>query len=189
MTLFEYLAAAYVLMLSLALVRGMSGVAHAIHPERRYWLHTTWLVFALSTCLVAFWAFWPYREVEWTIFRFMNSLAVPAVLYSFVALLVPSDPSTVISWRDHFLEVRRRLFATGVALMAAVITSNQFTLGVPWLHPSQVGNYALLGIYFVAFASARPAVHVLLAIAFFLLTSSYMLTFLMEPDSLFRTAR
>jgi hypothetical protein len=185
-TLFEYLAAAYVLMLSLALLRAMSGVPHAVRPARRYWLHATWLVLALSTCLVAFWAFWSYRNVEWTIFRFMNSLAVPALLYCFIALLVPPDPSAVISWRDHFFDIRVRLFATGVALMVAVIASNQFTLRVPFLHPSQLGNYALLTIYFIAFASARPAVHGVLAIVFALLVAATFSTLLVQPDSLFR---
>lgn len=186
MTLFEYLAAAYVLMLSLALLRAMSGVPHALRPERRYWLHAAWLGFALATCLVAFWAFWSYRNVEWTIFRFMNSLAVPALLYCFIALLVPPDPSVVTSWRDHFFEVRARLFATGVVLMVAVISSNQITLRVPPFHLSQLGNYALLTIYLVAFASARPTVHGVLAIVFAVLVAATFSTLLVQPDSLFR---
>jgi hypothetical protein len=188
-TLFEYLAAAYVLMLSFGLVRAMSGVPHAVRPATRYWLHTAWLASALFTCLVCFWAFWPYRDVEWTILRFMNTLAVPALLYSFIALLVPADPSIVTSWRDHFFEVRSRLFATGATMMAAVIVSNQFTLGVPPLHPSQLGNYGLLAIYCVGFSSAKPAVHVVLVIAILLLATASLLTLMMEPDSLFRTVQ
>lgn len=175
-------------MLSLALLRAMSGIPHAVRPGRRYWLHTTWLAFALSTCLIAFWVFWPYRNVDWTIFRFMNALAVPALLYSFVALLVPPDPSIVGSWRNHFFEVRTRLFATGAVLMMAVIASNQLTLGVPWRHPSQLGNYGLLAIYSLAFASARPVVQAMLAVTYFVLTTAYLLTLLVKPDSLFRLA-
>jgi hypothetical protein len=189
LTLFEYLAAAYVLMLSLALVRAMSGLPHAVSATSRYWLHIAWLVFALFNCLVAFWAFWTYRNVEWSIFRFINSLAVPALLYSFISLLVPTDPSTVTSWRDHFFAVRTRLFSTGVAFMVAVIASNQLTLGVPSLHPSQLGNYVLLAIFLIAFASAKPIVHAVLAIGMSLLATAILFTLLIEPDALFRAVQ
>ena len=39
MTLFEYLAAGYVLILSFAVIRGVSGVPYALRPSSRYGVH------------------------------------------------------------------------------------------------------------------------------------------------------
>ena len=185
MTLFEYLAAGYILMLSFAVLRAMSGVPYAVQTSRRYWVHTLWLVAGLAFCLVAFWAFWPYREVEWTIFKFTNTLAIPALLYAHTSVLVPPDPSAVDSWRDYFFAVRLPLFATGTAFMAMVTVSNQLTLGVAPLHPSQLGNYLLVGMYAAGLFSAKPKVHVVLAVVPPTLIAVYFFTLLTTPDSIF----
>ena len=81
-TLFEYLAAGYILMLSFAILRGVSGLPHATRYPGRYWVHVSWLSTALASCFVAFWAFWPYRQVEWTLFRVITALAIPTLLYA-----------------------------------------------------------------------------------------------------------
>jgi len=186
MSVFEYLSAGYVLMLSLAVLRAMSGVPHAVRSPHRYWVHISWLFSALVLCLMSFWCFWPYREVEWTILEFMGALAIPALLYSYNSLLVPPDPSAVVSWRDYFFDARTSLFATGAAFMTAVIVSNQVSLGVSPLHPSQLLNYAQTGLYVVGFVSPKPSLHVALAIAFPALLVIYLVTLMVEPDSVFR---
>jgi len=186
LTIFEYLAAAYVLMLSFAVLRAMSGIPHAIRSPLRYWVHISWLLSALFLCLVCFWAFWPYHGVEWTIFNFSNALAIPALLFAHNSLLVPSDPSVVESWRDYFFDVRAALFATGAIFMLTVVVSNQSTLGVGPLHPSQLGNYALIAMYLLGLVSKRASVHAGLAVAFPSLLLVYVLSQATTPDSVFR---
>ena len=186
MTLFEYLAAGYVLMLSFAVLRAMSGIPHAMRSSRRYWIHATWLVIALVLCLVSFWAFWSYREVEWTIFKYMNVLAVAALHYSFNSLLVPPDPSIVTSWRDYFFDVRVRVFATGTVLMTAILIGNQSSLGIPLLHASQLGNYAMIAMFLVGLSSAKPRVHIGLVLAFLSLLAVFFSTLLVDPESVLR---
>jgi hypothetical protein len=175
-------------MLSFAILRGVSGIPHAVRYRRRYWVHVSWLTTALAFCFVAFWAFWPYRKVEWTLFRFMNSLAVPALLYAYVSLLVPPDPSVVESWREYFFDIRGRLFSIGVIFTVCVAISNQSALGVPPLHQSQLGNYAVIAMYALGLASANAKVHVGLALAFPCFVILYISTLMTEPDSLFRAA-
>ena len=186
MTLFEYLAAGYVLMLSFAVLRAISGLPHAIHPRRRYGVHVSWLLTSLALCLVSFWAFWSYRHVDWTIFRFMNALAIPALLYAYTSLLVPTDPAAVESWRSHYFEVRAPLFVIGLVFVATVILSNQSALGVSPLHPSQLSNYAFFALVLTGLVSARPRVHGLLAVALPVALAVYFLWLLSEPDSAFR---
>ena len=187
LSLFEYLAAGYILMLSLAVLRAMSGVPHAVRSPHRYWVHISWLFSALIWCLMSFWCFWPYRDVEWTVLQFMGALAIPALLYSYNSLLVPPDPAAVVSWRDYFFAVRTSLFATGAVFMTAVIVSNQVSLGVSPLHASQLLNYVQIGLYVAGFVSAKPSLHSALALAFPGLLLIYLLTLMVAPDSVFHT--
>jgi hypothetical protein len=189
MTLFEYLAAGYVLMLSFAVLRAISGLPHALRPDRGYWIHSSWLLTALLLCVLMFWGFWPFRDVDWTLFRFMNSLACPAFLYAFISLLVPTDPSAVAAWREHFFNVRIPLFATGSLMATAVGLSFHFTMSVSPVHPSQLGTYLFLAIFLAGLVSPRPRVHAVLAAVFPALWVVYTLALLTEPDSQFRPVR
>jgi hypothetical protein len=155
LTLFEYLAAGYVLMLSFAVLRAISGVPHALRWPSRYWVHVSWLLVSLALCFVAFWAFWPYRQVEWTVFKFTNVLAIPTLIYAYVSLLVPPDPASVASWREAFFRARIAFFSTGAILYITVAVSNQSALGVPPLHPSQLGNYASIAVHLIGLFSGR----------------------------------
>lgn len=185
MTLFEYLAAGYVLMLSFAVLRAISGVPHAARAPQRYWVHLVMLANALGVCLIAFWAFWPYRHVEWTIGSFMVALAIPAGIYAWTTLLVPTDPSAVGSWREHYYAVRTQVYATVVVLMSVVTFSNQFILGASALHASQIGNYVFLSLFAVGLVSARPRVHAVLVLA---LSATQVTLFALQftdPDAIF----
>lgn len=182
MTLFEYLAAGYVLVLSFALLRAVSGVPYAVRSNYRYWVHVLYLSLALATCLVGFWGFWFYREVEWTFFRFTIALAVPVMNYVYISLLVPADPSTVASWRDHFFGVRIPLFISGILNAVTAVLSNHSNLGIPLLHSSQWALYAAIGIYAIGLTSARPSLHAALAFAFPCLGALTFLVQLARPD-------
>jgi hypothetical protein len=186
LSLFEYLAAGYILMLSFAVLRAISGVPHATRYPRRYWVHLSWLSTALATCFVSFWAFWSYREVDWTVLQFMNALAIPTLQYAYISLLVPPDPSAVESWREYFFDIRARLFFIGAVFTVFVAISNQTSLGISPLHPSQLGNYAVVAMYAIGSCSANEKLHTALAFAFPCFVLAYILTLMAEPDSLFR---
>lgn len=186
MTLFEYLAAGYVLMLSFAVLRAVSGVPYAVASSGRYWVHIFWLTTSLGICLIAFWAFWSYREVEWTIFRFMRSLAVPALAYAYVSLLVPPDPAAVESWRDYFFDVRIPLFSTSVALQSMVVINVHADLGLSLFQPPLVGNLVHVALSVIGVASARPRVHAAMALAYGLLLPGYFVL-VSDPNSVVPT--
>jgi len=185
MTLYEYLAAGYVLMLSFGVLRAVSGIPYAVASSGRYGVHIFWLAASLGFCLFAFWGFWSVRHIEWTIFRFLGVLATPALIYAYISLLVPPDPAAVDSWRDYFFEVRIPLFSTCIALNVAIIGNSHFTLGIPLLHTTLLLNYAHIVICVIGLTSARPKVHTALVLAY-LLVFPVLLSRMVEPDSLFR---
>ncbi len=164
MTTFEYLSVAYTLILSLAVVRVLSGVPHALRPGRRYWVHVSWVFFAVALCLTAFWAFLSYREVEWTLLRFIAVLASPALIYTYSSLVIPSDPSTIASWRDYFFDVRIPLFSTGAIFMVIANLSNYALLGVPLLSVQNWTGWSIAAVQAIGLASAKPQLHVILAL-------------------------
>ena len=121
---------------------------------------------ALASALVGFWAFWFYREVEWTFVQFIVALAPTALLYTYITLLVPTDPAAVESWRDYFFGVRIPLFLTGIVMMTAIAISNQSLGGIPPTHSSQWATYGMIAIYAIGLTTAKPGVHAVLALAF-----------------------
>jgi hypothetical protein len=163
MTNFEYIAGANTLILSFAVVRLLAGIPEAIRPERRYWVHTMWLMLGLVFCLIGFWVFLSYRAIEWTLPRFMGVLVAPALIYIYSSLLAPTDPSSVVSWRDHFFRIRPYVFATGVLTMTQVLISNHLFLGVPLVGGAAWTSNVLLMVFAAGYISANPRLHAIIA--------------------------
>lgn len=164
MTLFEYLTAGFVLILSFAVVRGLSGFPHVLDQKSRYWVHLGWLVFALLTCLIGFWAFFSYRDANWTLPRFALILAIPAVLFVYNSILVPSDPAGVDSWRAHYYSVRKMFCITGLLTVFLITCNNVLILNVQF-SPMSIGLTCVwAGVYLVGLASERHAVHTVLVL-------------------------
>jgi hypothetical protein len=186
MTLYEYLASGYVLMLSFAFLRAVSGIPYVVASSGRYPVHMFWCVASLGFCLFAFWGFWSLRDIEWNIFRFLSVLALPALIYAYISLLLPPDPSAVDSWRDYFFEVRIPLFSTCLVLNAVVIGNGNLTLGIPLSDPILLLNLVHIAICVIGIAAAGPKVHGALALTYFLLFPVYLLL-IAESDSMLRT--
>ncbi len=184
MTHFEYLAAGYVLILSFAILRGVSGVPYALNSSSRYGVHLVHLSNVLINCLVSFWVFWFFRDVEWTFYRFVITVLVPILLYVHASLLVPQDPSTVSSWREHFLSARIPIFASGAAYFIAVAVCHQAVLGIPALHPYEWPLYAAVAIYGVGLTSTKPSLHAGLALAIFCIVAAIAIGILAQRDPL-----
>ena len=77
MTLFEYLAIAFSLVYSFSAMRIVAGLPSATQHGRRYWVHLTFVCLALIATAGAFWGFWSFRGVDWTMPKFFMALAGP----------------------------------------------------------------------------------------------------------------
>jgi hypothetical protein len=187
-TLFEYLTTANTLILSFAVLRVIACVPHALRPGRLYWVHVSWLSTAIAFCLIGFWGFWSYRELEWTLPLFIGALAPTTLMYMFTSLVAPSQPSAVASWRDYFFSVRIPLLGTGALYMGAVLISNQALFGVSAFQLAALGPWTLLAICAGGASSAKPQLHAVLAFGPPLLAVITILL-LAGPDSLTSYAR
>ena len=163
MTQFEYLAIAYSLVISFAVVRAASVLPHVFESDRRYWVHTAWVLGNLVTSLLIFWNFWSYREVEWTLGRFALILTLPTALYVLASILSPDDPAQVESWRKYYYSVRVRIFVAAIAYSVVILMVSTFVLEMPILHPFRLVQLLFLGASIAGALSDRPAVHTGLA--------------------------
>ncbi len=182
MTLFEYLAIAYSLIISFAVMRVAIVLPHALAPGRRYWVHATWILLNLVLSLAVFWNFWSFRDVTWTLGRFSLGLSVPTAVLIIASILAPEQAAQVKSWRDHFYKVRVRLLAAGFGFAFAVILTSTLLLGVPLVHPLRVAQGFMLGAFATGAYSESPRVQAALAALCLAVTTAVLLIF-GEPGS------
>ncbi len=128
MTLFEYLAAAYTLLLSFAVARLVFGLPSATLQDRRYWVHLVFVVAFAFFLAALFWGFWSFRDVAWTFPRFLLALAVPVLALLMASTLIPESPENVESWRDFYYSVRLKYFSAWIVLGFLMATSSTFLI-------------------------------------------------------------
>jgi hypothetical protein len=183
-TLFEYLSIAYSLVISFAVLRAASGLPHALASGRRYWVHATWTLINLNACLLTFWDFWSYREIEWTLGGFLVVLANPTLLFILASILVPGDPAGIQSWREYFYAVRVKLFLTGIVYTVVLFVIATVVLNMPLWHPYRGAHLIALGIFIVGAVSSRSDVHRVLVIVLAVLILATSLSPWSAPGSL-----
>ena len=111
MTLFEHMAVANSIILSLSAVRLLDAIPSALAPERRYWTHFAFVLVTVWLCAQYWWVSWVFSRVtDWTYAKFLIYLVPPAILYSQARAIASEAPSQVESFRDHFDRVRKRFF-------------------------------------------------------------------------------
>lgn len=167
MTLFEYLAIAFSLVFSFAAMRLIGGLPHAVAPDRRYWVHLTFVFVQLFATVGVFWVFWSYRDVEWTLPRFLLLLCSPALIYFNACALVPEVPASIDSWRDYYFAVRTRYFAGILVWALVVILASTIVLELPLRHPARGVQAVFVAVGALGLLSRSPRIHAGIA-AFFL---------------------
>ena len=184
MTLFTYLAIAFSLVFSLAAVRLVGGLPSALAPARRSWVHVAFVFHELMRVAAGFWVFWSYRDIEWSFGAYLLALVAPGFVYYLAATLVPEDPSHVLSWEDHYYEVRRSYFLGILAWTLVVAVSTHVLIGLPVLHPFRLTQVAFAIFAITGAASRSPRVHQVLAAIAVALPLLAAFTVLMRPGSL-----
>ena len=164
MSLFEYLAAAYTLILSFAVARLIGGLPYSIVPSSRYWVHLVLVAVTFFGIATTFWNFWSFRGAEWTFARFLLALVQPALLQFIAATLIPSSPDHVESWREFYYSIRRRYFVAIIAFGFVVALNVILIIDLPLLHPSMGGVVWTIAAGAIGVSSDNPRVHAGLAL-------------------------
>ena len=184
MSLFEYLAAAYTLILSFAVARLIGGLPASIVPSSRYWVHLVFVAATFSAIATTFWNFWSFRAADWTFARFLLALVQPALLQLMAATLIPPSPDEVESWREYYYSIRERYFVAWIAFGFVVALNAILIIDLPLLHPSMGGVVWAIVAGAIGVSSDNPRVHAGLArIALVMITIGVFVVFA-QPSGL-----
>lgn len=144
----------------------LDALPHILASDRRYWIHATVAVVCLANLGNSWWVFWSLNALpEWTSSRFFLVLAISGLHYSIAALLSSPAPASVGSWRQHYWDIRVRLYSLALLWMALIALQNWALLDIPWLHPTRLVEVAGLGLFAAGVASADPRIHAGIAIS------------------------
>jgi len=159
-------AVAASLVCSFAAARLLGGLAAALQPDRRYWVHAAWVANAIFGLCLAWWFFWSYREVDWNFLRFLMALSPLAMIYVVATLVIPADAESIRSWRQYYFDIRIRLFALNLAYLAVNFLNTVVLLGQPIFHRQRILVAALGGVFSAGLVSPRPRLHTAIVLAF-----------------------
>jgi hypothetical protein len=186
MTLFEYLAAAYTLLLSFAVARLVFGLPSAIPQDRRYWVHLVFVAGFAFLLAALFWNFWSLRDVAWTFPRFLLILSAPVLALLMASTLIPGSPDNVESWRDFYYSVRLTYFSAWIVLSFLLVIISTVLVDMPFTHPARLAELTLAAIGVVGVSSSNPRVHGAMAICAIGLAAFASSVVFFEPGSLAR---
>jgi hypothetical protein len=183
-TLFEYLAVAFSIVLSLAAVRLLGGLSVSFAVERRYWPHALWVGIILVQAAMVWWNYWSFRDLEWNFFLFLFTLFIPGSIYLQAAALVPENPGSVQSWMEHFYASRRRFFFALGAFFPLVAVGSWLLSGFSLLHPARVFQVVGFALAVSGAVSAKKRWHELLPLLFGVLLVLSIGMFFFRPGAL-----
>jgi hypothetical protein len=186
MTLFEYLAAAYTLLLSFGVARLVFGLPSATLQDRRYWVHLVFVVGFAFMLVVLFWSFWSFRDVAWTFPRFLLVLTHPVLALLMASTLIPESPDNVESWRDFYYSIRSKYFSAWIVLSFLLAISGTFLIDMPFTHPARLAELSLVAFGVVGVLSSNPRVHGAMAICAIGVVVFVSSVVMFEPGSLTR---
>jgi hypothetical protein len=181
MTVFEYLAIAYTLVLSFAAVRVLGALPSALTGAGRYWVYVVFLCLCLGMLVGAFWNFLLFRDVDWNFALFLLVLGQSAILYVLAAIITPANPSQSFEWHDYFLDVRRRFFVTVIAFTVFTQVVEHFLLGPPLINPIRLVAAVSVAVFAVGAASESRTVHGAVALYSLLSIAAAFAAFFASP--------
>ena len=170
MTLFEYLSVVTSIVLSLSAAQLLAQLRAVLQPAKRYWIHTLWVLFALSLHLLIWWEFWGYRNVAgWNIASFALLLLNPGILYVCSSTLVRPEANVIEHWSKHFFEVRRTIFLTLSMLTIVSVLRRWVLTDVPVLSTANIPELVFALLFITGFISRDTKLHAGIVIASWLL--------------------
>ena len=175
MTPYEYLTVFISVVLGLAVVHLLSGVALLLDTRIRArpdWIHALWTANVLITTVLVWWFNFPLTAIlVWTLPFFLNLVAYSIVLYLMSGLLYPVRGSEVIDFKAHFEANRVRFFLVCLAFQVVDFSHavlERQALGTDW-SGIRLTVLALFAIAFVVGArTSNRTYHGVLVLAWLL---------------------
>ncbi len=156
MTLFEYLAVAFSIVLGFSLTHLLGSARSVFNPELRHPVHILYFFFLLVLHPQLWWALWDlHDDAPWNLFTFFYTLAGPGLLYLMTTFAVPNDRPASQSWEDHFVSTRPWIFGLTAAYALWGIGEVYWVFEVAMFHPYRIVQVLLFLVCVIA--ASRPS--------------------------------
>ena len=158
MTLFEYLAVAFSIVLGFSFTHLLGSVRSVFDPERRYSVHIGFFFYLILLHPQLWWALWDlHDDASWNLFTFLFTLAGPGLLYLMTTSVVPIERSPGQTWEEHFVSSRRWIYGFAAAYAIWGIGEVFWVFGIPFFHPYRIvqGSLLLVSITAALLPSSR----------------------------------
>ncbi len=190
MTPYEYLTVFVSVVVGLAIVHLLSGVALILDTrvkERVDWIHAVWTGNIFVTTLLVWWFNFGLASVEvWTLPHFLTLVAYAVVLYLLAGLLYPVRGSEIVDFREHFEANRPRFFGLAIAFQFVDLADallERSALGTP-LNPLHSLSLVAFGAAFlVATRTSNRVFHGALAVTWLVVCLGWGVGGLQAPIS------
>ncbi len=171
MTQFEFVSVAQSLLCSLIAVRFLSGFVGMHKTIQSYFVYTAWMAIGSLSVTINWWIFWSFRDVDWNYINFLIALSPTFFFFLAAAVLVPTDRSSVTSWRDYFYEIKNAFFSLLFFYSLAIAATSYFLLDRPILDARRLINLYMLAVAATAYLSNNHRVQVAVVVLWSLLIS------------------
>jgi len=169
MTQFEFIGVGVSLVVGLAIARLLEGVRDSFDPQRRFWIHSLWVVNKLMNATLLFWAGWIYREVEsWNFIDFLALLVPPGIVFLQAHALVTANPHAITDWRAHYWSIRRFFFGANVVQILFNFVSVYLISDVSFPSPEAVPLALILCLSVVGALTESERAHAVIAVVAFM---------------------
>lgn len=188
MELFSYLTIVFSLLYSVAILRLIGGLSSAFKAESRYWVHLLFVFLTIFSIIYAFWTFWAFRDVDWTLPLVLFHLIVPAIYAYMASALIPENPNEIKSWKDYYYLHKNKYFFAILIITIYVFISG-FIHGLTIDDPTRIAQLSTLIPAIFGLKSSKHSVH--LGIVLFYLTLILVLSFTVaaEPGGLLESIK
>ena len=167
MTLFEYISIATTLILSFSLARTLTNIAPIFATERRYWVHSVWVLGLLVSHASLFWQLWLYQSAEaWTLVEFVLVLMGPIMLLIAASLLVPVV--AVPDYRVYFESIRVPVYSVLIVLSVQPIPLLYLLSDIPLIHPLHLSSLIFASAAVVGLVGRKRSIDKVLVCFWFL---------------------
>jgi hypothetical protein len=183
-SLFEYLAIAFSLVISTSVMRIADGLSDSARGTERCWVYRGQLGVALAANVAAFWNFWSFHEADWTFPRFVLAVSGPVALYFGTATLVPSDRDDVSSWKEHSRAVRGRFYRSLCAYAVLIAATTTVLVDMPLDHPARGSELITFLLGLVGATSKNERTHQALVVIALLFAIVALSTLAARPGAL-----
>jgi hypothetical protein len=171
MSHFEYVAVAFSLVFALILARLLESLPDVFSRERRYWIHSLWVIHLIFSVLGVWWALWGFRDADWTPVLFLEVMSFPMIFYMRAVFLLQDHDQSRQPWETLFYANRTRFFgASTLAAVAALLFDLSISDGTEVSRLIRlVGFASVLLLNILGLVSNKPRTHSALVIVNFVI--------------------